>query len=296
MSAVSASYDTGLSIEAPAKTALVASGLFHIMVAIIVTIGLPYVKPDRRLPPDPLPVEIMDIAEFTQTNKIPTRSESKQKKNDLEKPPEEKKEPLKKVAPQVTSKTPPKPVAPTSPDDVITPSDVKKAPEPPKKPAAKPKPKQPVLTQDTAEEEQEDFDSLLRNLMPTEEQASDGPSTAVEPGEKPSPLASLADRMTMSEMDALRRQLEGCWNLLAGARYAENLVVDIRLFMNPDRTIRSARILDQFRYNGDSYFRAAADSALSALRNPRCSPLDLPPGKYEQWKEIVVTFDPSEML
>lgn len=50
------------------------------------------------------------------------------------------------------------------------------------------------------------------------------------------------------------------------------------------------------RYMGDSYFRAAADSVLRAIRNPRCNPLELPADKYDLWKEMTVTFDPREML
>ena len=83
---------------------------------------------------------------------------------------------------------------------------------------------------------------------------------------------------------------------MAGAKYAEELVVAVKVYMNPDRTVRSASVADQLRYSRDSHFRAAADSALRALRNPRCSPLELPEDKYEQWREITIRFDPRQML
>jgi hypothetical protein len=60
--------------------------------------------------------------------------------------------------------------------------------------------------------------------------------------------------------------------------------------------VQDAQIVDTMRYNSDTYYRAAADSALRAVRNPQCNPLDLPPQKYELWKTIVVTFDPRKML
>ena len=41
---------------------------------------------------------------------------------------------------------------------------------------------------------------------------------------------------------------------------------------------------------------AAADSAVRAVRNPKCSPLELPADKYDQWKRIDFTFDPRDML
>jgi hypothetical protein len=77
---------------------------------------------------------------------------------------------------------------------------------------------------------------------------------------------------------------------------AENLVVDVKLTMNPDRTVQDATVLDQVRYASDSYFQSAADSALRAVRNPHCNPLNLPPDKYEGWKVFTVTFDPKQML
>ena len=77
---------------------------------------------------------------------------------------------------------------------------------------------------------------------------------------------------------------------------AKDLSVEIRVQMRRDMTVDKASVLDRGRYNRDSAFRAAADSALRALRNPRCSPLKLPPEKYQQWKTIVINFDPRNML
>jgi hypothetical protein len=102
--------------------------------------------------------------------------------------------------------------------------------------------------------------------------------------------------MTMSEMEAVRMQLGECWKLLAGARYAEDLVVEIKLTINPDRTVRDARIVDQIRYSQDSFFRAAADSAYRAVFQTACNPLLLPPDKYNEWNTMTVRFDPREML
>jgi outer membrane biosynthesis protein TonB len=159
----------------------------------------------------------------------------------------------------------------------------------------KPKPKPPEPKPKKPEKEKPDFNSLLKNLTPdldTEKvkQADTGET------DTPTPDAPIATKLSMSEEDALRQQLAGCWNVMAGAKYAENLVVKIRAFMNQDRTVNRAVILDQSRYNRDTHFRAAADAAIRALRNPRCTPLKLPPEKYDQWKTIVITFDPKDML
>jgi hypothetical protein len=68
------------------------------------------------------------------------------------------------------------------------------------------------------------------------------------------------------------------------------------LIVARDRRVQSATIVDQWRYSQDSYFRAAADSAIRAINSPQCETLNLNPDKYDLWKDMVVTFDPREML
>jgi hypothetical protein len=41
------------------------------------------------------------------------------------------------------------------------------------------------------------------------------------------------------------------------------------------------------------YAQAAPESAVRAVR--RCAPYNLPPEKYEAWKQVKVTFDPTDM-
>ncbi|MBT5751963.1 MAG: energy transducer TonB [Rhodospirillaceae bacterium] len=102
--------------------------------------------------------------------------------------------------------------------------------------------------------------------------------------------------ITISEIDAVRRQFVKCWNVPAGARDAENLVVDIQVDVNPDGRVRRAKVLDTGRMAGDSFYRAAAESALRAVKNPNCNPLKLPPEKYERWKTLTLRFNPKEMF
>jgi len=278
---------------------LTVSVLIHGILLLICITGLPFIK--RELPDlaEPISVDIVTVAETRQTNKAPAKSEAQKTQKAPEKEPD-KPPPPKPATPQATTPTPPKPVAPEKPEpkDIVKVPDEKKAETPkPEQPKDKPKPaeRKPMLTQEQEKAQEEDFQSVLKNLMPAEATKTET-SQATTEGAEPSPLAQMGEQLTMSEMDLLRQQLSQCWNLLAGARYAEDLVVDIKLFMNPDRTIRDAQIVDIMRYNADSYFRAAADGALRAVRNPQCNPLHLPEGKYSQWKTITVTFDPREML
>lgn len=148
------------------------------------------------------------------------------------------------------------------------------------------------------EKKQEEFNSILKNLL-SDTAAPDGTQvdapvdeTAKTEGTAP----TTSETLQLSEMDALRYQLAKCWNIPSGAMNAEDLIVDIRIQVNPDRTVQSAEIVDQMRYNSDSFFRAAADSARRAVFNPMCSPLALPADKYEIWKDILIRFNPKDMF
>ncbi|MYJ72300.1 MAG: TonB C-terminal domain-containing protein [Rhodospirillaceae bacterium] len=101
--------------------------------------------------------------------------------------------------------------------------------------------------------------------------------------------------MTLSEIEAVRRQIQPCWNFPAGAQDAGSLRVLIRIWLNRDGSVRDAKVLDQGRLAGNSKLRAAADAGLRAVNNPRCSPLRLPPEKFDRWKVLTIDFDPSKL-
>ena len=100
----------------------------------------------------------------------------------------------------------------------------------------------------------------------------------------------------MTEMDAVRKQLEQCWNPPLGARDAKDMIVEIEVDMNADRTVQKARIIDIGRAGRDDVFRAAAESALRAVYNQKCNPLRLPENKYETWKRFIVRFNPKDLI
>jgi hypothetical protein len=101
--------------------------------------------------------------------------------------------------------------------------------------------------------------------------------------------------VTSSEIDAVRRQIERCWNLPGGGKDPGNLVVTIRVEMNVDGTPRSAVVMDAGQMQGNTYYQAVADSARRAVLNPRCHPFKLPPEKYDHWRAMTLIFNPKEM-
>jgi TolA protein len=101
--------------------------------------------------------------------------------------------------------------------------------------------------------------------------------------------------VTSSEIDAVRRQIERCWNVPDGAKEAPDLVVALRVEMNLDGTPRSAVVEGSSRGQNNSYFQAAAESARRAVLNPRCHPFKFPPDKFDRWRTITLIFNPREM-
>jgi hypothetical protein len=109
-------------------------------------------------------------------------------------------------------------------------------------------------------------------------------------------IANTSKPISISVHEAVAAQLRKCWVVPAGAKNAENMVIAIRVDMNPDATVRNALIVDIEIAMADSYFRAAAQSALRAVKNPRCQPLPLPLDQYDQWRTLTLNFNPQDML
>lgn len=216
--------------------------------------------------------------------------------------PEPQPEPQPEPEPQAAPEPPPVQQAAKEPE----PSEAQTAvnmPRPPKRPKKKDEPRQ-------------DFASVLQTVQDLKQ---DPPPPKPEPEKKPEETkTSLADAvkqalnkseqqaprtpasraetaLNFSELDALRQQLAGCWNVPAGARNAEDLVIEVRVRVGPDRSVQTAELTDMSRA-ADPFWMAAAESALRAVLNPKCNPLKLPPDKYDVWQSIVITFNPREIL
>lgn len=302
------------------KKAALYSALLHGLIFILLALGLPDFKKNRDDLWIPIPVEILEVGEITQSPAPmpePTPEEKKpEPKKEPEKPkPEPKKEdaPTPKPAPEpelppvpeppVKETEPQLPPAPEPPVKEPEPKPVEKKPEPaqkkaPPKPKAKPKPpkkKEPQKKKIKKNKPADDFESVLKDLTDIKKEvekkdAQDSSSTSKQS------VGKLGPSVTVSELDALRRHLRPCWNLPAGAKDGRQLVVEVRLFMNPDGTVRDARLLSSSKSNQNPFYRTAAESALRAVKDARCQPFPLPKQKYDQWKVFVISFNPKDLL
>ena len=106
----------------------------------------------------------------------------------------------------------------------------------------------------------------------------------------------IRDSLTLSEEDALKAQIFGCWSIPLGLPYNENLLVRIKLELKPDGSVSKTEILDHARMNkpGQGFYKVLAESALRAIQ--LCQPLRVPTTGYERWKDLQLNFDAREML
>lgn len=289
------------------------SAILHIGVACLIIFGLP-VFMDKKVIDSPLMiVEMVEIAD--KTNPPPSVEPRQEAPKPPPKPVEQKPEPPQaKPAPEPPPPPPepPKPqVAEIPPEPLPKPPEAKPEPKPevkkpdpppPPKETATPKPPPQVATivppkKPPPKPKKDDFiNSILKDVAPKQQSAEkvDKPTPQKTPAPSPSP-PSLDQKVTMSEIAAVVQQISQCWNMPAGARDAQDLVVVILATVAPDGTVTSAVIEDRSRM-GDPFFRAAAESAQRAMLNPRCQPLRLPAGKYEQWKDLRLNFNPKDMI
>lgn len=280
----------------------------HLAFFVVALIGIPdwfQTKPDIQ-PPQEIIVDLVTIDDVTSAPNT-TREKPKKKIPTPPKPQETKPEPeKKKEKPKMAPKSLP-------PEEIKASSKPKEKPAPPMEklkekpaiiPAAEPEPKkeddkkEDKPTPDTAE-----FSSVLKNLVgeeepekpepPKEELKIDAPINKENPVGK-APVVGAT--VTATEIDLLKKQLARCWNIPIGARNAEGLSVEIDVHVDKDRRVTKADIVDMWRYRSDPFFRTAAESARRALLSPQCSPLALPPEKYDNWKYMRINFNPKEMF
>ncbi|NQU60988.1 MAG: hypothetical protein HQ512_07645 [Rhodospirillales bacterium] len=278
------------------------SVLFHAAVLVVGYFGLPYIQRAPLLTDTPIMVEIVNVDEVT--NAPAPKPKPPKKTEDKKKPP-----PPKKVI--KTAAPPPPPPKVEEKEEVAALPVLKEKPKPKPKAEEKQKPK-PRLAKAKPRRKPpppDAFASVLKTVEKLKEQPPEKKKEEKKPKKKETFEQQMAKALTsrdakhnplrplaISEIDLVRQQIRECWNLPSGAKEAQNLSIEIRMVMNPDGTVRQARILDQSRLQGDPFFRAAAESALRAVLNPRCNPLKLPPEKYQQWQNMILVFDPSQMF
>lgn len=207
------------------------------------------------------------------------------------------------VAPTPTPPVPKVMSTPTPPQP--QPQPVEEKPKEAEEPIAAPTPRPIRLHRPKVEEkpkeqeEKKSFDvdkvlALLNKVAPSQQAAAPNAHSAARTVRG----IGAQTAMTADLQDALRSQIQPCWNPPVGAPHPERLVVEFHLFLNPDGSVAQPPQLtgdSVSRVSRDQFVQAAAEAARRAIYT--CAPYKLPADRYQEWREIdPFRFDPKEML
>ena len=263
---------------------IIISSVFHIFLVIITAMSLPFLA---KKPIDLPPIVSVELIQITDKTNIPFAPKAKKIIEKI-------KEKEKKL---VSEQAPPKKVKKIKPDSVPMPDDKVKKVEKVKEDKQNPEKIDNEVKQVSEFEKEELFDT--NNIAALIDKSKDESSEKINKNDKVTQdqqknLENVG--LSLSEEDALKAQIFGCWSIPLGLPYNENLLVRVKLQLNPDGTVLQSEILDHARMNkpGQGFYKVLAESALRAVK--LCQPLRVPTTGYERWKELQLNFDAREML
>jgi len=262
---------------------LIYSLTFHSVIVLLTILSLPFMLREPIELPPIVSVELIQISDKTNIPYAPkARKIIEEKKKEEER--------------LVSEQAPPAAKAKEKPDRIPLPNEKKEEKQIVKK-KQNPEEVKPEIRQSSEFEKKEIIDTnQIAALIDKAKEEQAVKEKAKQKITQSSKKNSFATGLTLSEEDALRAQIFGCWSVPLGLPYDEDLLVRIKLELKQDGTIMKSEILDHQRMNrpGQKFYKVLAESALRAVR--LCQPLKVPPTGYEKWKNIQLNFNPTEML
>ena len=263
---------------------ILISSVLHIVLIMITAMSLPFLA---KKPIDLPPIVSVELIQITDKTNIPFAPKAKKIIEKI-------KEKEKKL---VSEQAPPKKVKKIKPDSVPMPDDKVQKVERQKEDKQNPEKIDEKVKQVSEFEKKELFDpnniAALIDKSKVETAEIINKSDEITQDQEKN-LENFG--LSLSEEDALKAQIFGCWSIPLGLPYNENLLVKIKLLLNPDGTVSKSEIIDHARMNrpGQGFYKVLAESALRAVK--LCQPLRVPTTGYERWKELQLNFDAREML
>ena len=260
------------------------SVMFHAMLIYLTALSLPFLARKAIDLPPIISVELIEITDVTNIPYAP-------KAREILKKIKEKKDRV------VSEQAPPASKPKEKPDRISLPDELKEKQKKIIKKKQNPEKIDPQIRQASEFEKKELFDpnqiAALIDKSKVEYAETQRKDSKLTQSQKKN---SIMSRLTLSEEDALKAQIFGCWSVPLGLPYNENLIVRIKLLLKQDGTVLKSEILDHARMNqpGQGFYKVLAESALRAIR--MCQPLKVPPTGHERWKNLQLNFDANEML
>ena len=248
---------------------LLYSITFHSVMILLTVLSLPFMLKE---PIDLPPIVSMELIQISDKTNIPYAPKARKIIEKTKKQEEER---------VVSEQAPPAAKAKEKPDRIPLPNEKKEEKKIVKK-KQNPEEVKPQIRQSSEFEKKEIVDTnqiaaLIDKAKKIEAVEKENDSKLTQSSKK----NSFASGLTLSEEDALRAQIFGCWSVPLGLPYDQDLLVRIKLQLKKDGTIMKSEILDHERMNrpGQKFYKVLAESALRAVR--LCQPLKVPPTGYD---------------
>ncbi len=259
--------------------------VFHSVMIVLTALSLPFMMRD---PIDLPPILSVDLIQITDKTSIPFAAKAAKTLEKIKKKEEER---------VVSEQAPPTEKKKEKPDRIPLPEDLTKEKKQIVKKKQNPEEVKEQIRQASEFEKKELFDP--NQIAALIDKSKEDTAETLKKNKKltqSNVKTSFAKALTLSQEDALKAQIFGCWSLPLGLPYHENLLVRIKLRLKPDGNVIRSEILDHARMNqpGQGFYKVLAESALRAIRI--CQPLRVPPTGYEKWKDLQLNFDANEML
>ena len=264
---------------------ILLSIIFHSAMIVLTALSLPFMM---RAPVDLPPILSVELIQITDKTSIPFAAKAAKILEEIKKKEEER---------IVSQQAPPSEKKKEKPDRIPLPEDLDKEKKQIVKKKQNPEEVKEEIRQASEFEKDELFDP--NQIAALIDKSKEETAKTLKKNKKltqSSVRTSFATGLTLSQEDALKAQIFGCWSLPLGLPYHKNLLVRIKLKLKPDGTVLRTEILDHARMNqpGQGFYKVLAESALRAVRI--CQPLRVPPTGYEKWKDLQLNFDANEML
>jgi len=263
---------------------LIYSITFHSVLVLLTILSLPFML---REPVDLPPIVSVELIQITDKTSIPYAPKARKIIEETKKKEEER---------LVSEQAPPTAKAKEKPDRIPLPNEMKEEKKIIKK-KQNPEEVKPEIRQASEFEKKEIVNTnQIAALIDKAKEVEAVEKKKTDKITQSSQKNSFATGLTLSQEDALRAQIFGCWSVPLGLPYDEDLLVRIKLQLKKDGTIMKSEILDHQRMNrpGQKFYKVLAESALRAVR--LCQPLKVPPTGYDKWKDLQLNFNPTEML
>ena len=289
------------------QRAFISSAVLHGVVLALLAMDFSLAKFDQTpMTPAVLMVDLTKVQIADKTN-LPPKATPTKKVKQVTPPPTKPKQPTPtQIQAQKPEPPAPKPVPQPKPKNAA-------AVVPPQKPVetkkekVKSKPKSPASASPKPAAKPNAADRLkslltsvdkVKKSAPTQTQSPEPDDLRLTDGIDNGTEGSLSQILTVSERDLIAGRLSGCWNLDAGKKEIDDMIVEIRVWVNKDGSVRDVKILNTA---SDSIRQSVAESARRAVwicnEDKTKSPFTILAEKYadhyNDWKTLLLRFNPA---